>query len=261
MGRTLWLDASAGIAGDMLLGALLDAGAPLASVQAAVDAVTPGSVRLSVRPVTRGGQRATKVDVDVLVPDPPHRTWAAVEEHLEAAPLHAETRALASAVFRRLAEAEGHVHGVDPASVHFHEVGALDAIADVVGTCEALRLLGVTEVVGTPVAVGSGHVDGAHGRMPVPVPAVAQLALGWPTTSGDLARPPGDHEGSGGGALGELATPTGMALLRALAPGWGPVPTMVTVAVGVGAGTRDPAGRANVVRAVLGHRGAPAAAR
>ena len=282
-----WLDTTAGVAGDMVLAALLDAGADLRAVQAAVDAVAPDSVRLATRTVQRQGQRAVKLDVEVLADDPPHRRWADIEENLRRAPLHERTRDLALRTFSLLADAEGHVHGVDPATVHFHEVGALDSIADVVGACEALRLLGVERVVGTAVAVGSGHVHVAHGMMPVPVPAVAQLALGWPTTSGELpagadvhthadgtthshADGSGVHthaDGSGvhthaGGMrrLGELATPTGMALVRAWADEWSGQPAMVTRAIGVGAGTKDTEGRPNVVRVVIGEP-APAASR
>lgn len=200
---TLWLDASAGMAGDMMMGALLDAGAGLADLQAAVDAVIPGSVRLGARTVTRQGLRAVKAEVSTLVDDPPHRTWGSIRVMISDAALAPETARRALAVFEAIARAEGHVHGVDPEQVHFHEVGALDSIADVVACCEGLRLLGVDRVVATPVAVGAGTVSAAHGLMPVPVPAVAQLATGWPTTAGIIpdghrARPPAGHDDPAG---------------------------------------------------------------
>ncbi|SDO88163.1 hypothetical protein SAMN04515671_2222 [Nakamurella panacisegetis] len=240
----LWIDPSAGVAGDMLLGALLDAGADLTAVQGAIDSVVARSVRLRVEAVTRAGQRATKAHVDVLVDDPPHRTWRTVRGLLDGLP--GAVGVSAQAVFERLARAEGHVHGIDPEQVHFHEVGALDSIADVVGVCAAVADLGVTSISAGAVALGSGQVRVAHGTIPVPVPAVAQLALGWPVSAG------GD---------GELTTPTGMALLAALARPEPELPAMVMRTVGVGAGTRDITGRANVTRILLGdliEKGSPA---
>jgi uncharacterized protein (TIGR00299 family) protein len=231
-GRHAWIDASAGIAGDMLLGALIDAGARLDRVQAAIDSVLPGSIELTVEEVRRAGLRATKVHVTPLVDDPPHRTWRDVRELVG----RADARTGIEAVFDRLARAEARVHGTDPEDVHFHEVGALDSIADVVGVCAAIDDLGITGVSASEVALGSGTVRSAHGRLPVPAPAVAELAKGW--------RVRGDGPG-------ELATPTGMALIRALADRCETLPPMTVDAVGVGAGTRDTPERPNVVRVVL----------
>jgi pyridinium-3,5-bisthiocarboxylic acid mononucleotide nickel chelatase len=238
-GRHAWIDASAGIAGDMLLGALVDAGAELAAVQRAVEAVIPGSVRLVEERVTRAGIAGRKVDVEVLVEDPPHRTWTTIRRMLEEADLAPRVRRDALAVFERLAEAEGRVHGVPADDIHFHEVGALDSIADVVGVCAALHDLGVVTLTAGEVAVGSGHVRAAHGKIPVPVPAVTQLAGGWRITAG---------------GQGELTTPTGMALLAALCLECADLPAMTLDRVGVGAGTKDFPGRANVTRVVIGSR-------
>lgn len=235
--RHAWIDASAGVAGDMLLGALVDVGADLRAVQAAVDAVVPDAVRLSTTTVTRAGLRARRMHVDPLAVDAPRRTWAAIRDMLARAPLAERIRHRATAVFARLADAEAHVHGVDAHDVHFHEVGALDSIADVVGVCAALEDLGVQTVTAGEVAVGSGRVRTAHGELPVPVPAVARLSEGWQVRSG---------------GAGELATPTGMATIRALASRCEDMPPMRVNATGVGAGHRDTPGRANVVRVILG---------
>ncbi|WP_341361355.1 LarC family nickel insertion protein [Georgenia sp. M64] len=300
-GRHVWLDVTAGVAGDMLLGALVDAGADLAAVQRAVDAVVPGSVRLERSEVVRAGLRAAKVDVVVLVDDPPHRRWTEVRAMLTGATLDPLTRARALDAFALLARAEGRVHGTSPEDVHFHEVGALDSVADVVGVCEALRLLDVGTVSATAIAVGAGRARVAHGDVPVPVPAVAELVLGWPVTAGVPEIPDDGHEhhphdggsghahghdadhhghhahdhdhahGDSGGEpgdplpaapararqVGELATPTGVALVRALATSAGVLPAMTPEAVGVGAGTKDVPGRPNVVRVVLGQLASP----
>jgi pyridinium-3,5-bisthiocarboxylic acid mononucleotide nickel chelatase len=233
----LWVDASAGIAGDMLLGALLDAGASLDAVRSAVGAVVPGEVVVRTSTVARAGLRALKVDVESMSEGHPHRSWARIRALLESADLAPAIRDPALAVFARLAEAEGRVHGIPPDDVHFHEVGSWDAIADIVGVCAALADLGVSRVTAGPVAVGSGRTHAAHGDLPVPVPAVLELARGWSVLAG---------------GEGELATPTGMALLRTLSDECGPIPAMEVAAVGIGAGGRDPVGRSNVVRAVVG---------
>ncbi|MGZ4612666.1 MAG: nickel pincer cofactor biosynthesis protein LarC, partial [Kineosporiaceae bacterium] len=179
--RVLWIDATAGVAGDMLLGALVDLGVPLPSLQAAVDAVLlPGAARLTARTVTRAGLRATKVDVDpVGSAGPVRRTWSQIRGLLDAADLAEQVRRPALQAFERLAEAEGRVHGVAPDQVHFHELGAVDAVADVVGTCAGVAALGVQRVVVSALALGAGHVRSEHGVLAVPVPAVLELARGW----------------------------------------------------------------------------------
>ena len=237
--RLLWIDASAGIAGDMLLGALVDLGVPVATLQQAVDAVLPG-VSLAASEVRRAGLRAMHVEV-AAPDDATSRTWADVRTLVSDAVLDPPVRDLALAVFERLAGAEARVHGVPPEQVHFHEVGAHDAIADVVGTCTGIAALGV-RVVLSPVALGSGSVRTAHGVLPVPAPAVLELVRGW-----DVAASAPD--------AGELATPTGVALATTLASASGAMPSMTVGTVGVGAGTRDVPGRPNVVRLVVGEAG------
>jgi uncharacterized protein (TIGR00299 family) protein len=223
-----WVDASSGASGDMLLGALIGAGVPVAVLEEAVRAVAPEAVALSPETVTRNGFVATRCHVSVADPTT-RRTWR-------------EIRTLVTGraydVFERLAQAEAAVHGTSPEDVHFHEVGALDAIADVVGVCAGLEHLGVTSLVVSPIAVGSGFIEGAHGRMPVPPPAVAELLRGVPSYAG-----PGETE---------LCTPTGAALLTTLASSYGGQPAMSVEAIGVGAGGRDPASHANVLRLFVG---------
>ncbi|GAB3870260.1 nickel pincer cofactor biosynthesis protein LarC [Terrabacter terrigena] len=233
-----WLDLSAGVAGDMLLAALVDAGADLEEVQSAVDAVIPDTVRLVAHEVQRAGMRALKVDVELLVADQHHRSWSVIRDLLTTASLDESTRRRAVAVFSALAEAEARVHGVGVGDVHFHEVGAWDSIADVVGVCAALTALGISAVTTSGIALGSGTVSAAHGRIPVPVPAVLELVRGWEVVAG------GD---------GELATPTGVALATALSTGQGGLPVLRVTTSGVGAGTKDATGRPNVVRVVVGH--------
>ena len=236
-GRHAWIDASAGIAGDMLLGALVDAGADLGVVQSAVDAVAPESVRLTTAEVTRAGQRATKITVEVVTEDLPHRRWASIRDDLSAASIAEPVRTRALATFARLAEAEARAHGIPTDEVHFHEVGALDSIADVVGVAAALDNLGVTTLSAGSVAVGSGRVRAAHGDLPVPVPAVVRLSAGWRVHAG---------------GTGELTTPTGMALVSALAERCEDLPPMILTGSGAGAGSKDFPGRPNITRVLLG---------
>jgi len=235
--RIGWVDASSGASGDMLLGALLGAGVPLEVVGSAVAAVAPEHVALSPETVSRNGFAATRCHVEVA-DSVTHRTWRDIAAMLAGADLPDAVRRRAHGTFERLAVAEAAVHGGDPDDVHFHEVGALDAIADVVGVCAGLEHLGLEQLVVSPVAVGSGVVRGAHGTMPVPPPAVAQLLRGVPSHAG-----PGERE---------LCTPTGAALLTANATSYGPQPAMAVDAIGVGAGGRDPDTHANVLRLFVG---------
>jgi pyridinium-3,5-bisthiocarboxylic acid mononucleotide nickel chelatase len=240
-----WLDASAGASGDMLLGALVDAGVPLAVLQSTVDALGVGPVRLTVEPVHRHGIGATRVRVEVPGGEQPHRNLPTIVALLSEADLAVPVRETARAAFERLAAAEAAVHRTEPERVHFHEVGALDALADIVGGCAGVHWLrghrGLTELSVGPVEAGSGGapVRAAHGTLPVPAPAVLELARrAGLLLSGRLPY--------------EACTPTGMALLATLTDRQEPMPPLVPETVGVGAGGRDPDEAANVLRLVLG---------
>ncbi|HET9944881.1 MAG TPA: nickel pincer cofactor biosynthesis protein LarC [Actinomycetes bacterium] len=238
--RLAWFDAGAGASGDMLLGALVGAGAPLAVVRAAVDALDVEPVRLAETTVTRAGLAATRIDVQVP-PSDVRRTWPDIRGLVESADLADEVRARALDVFARLARAEAAAHGTAEDEVHFHEVGALDSLADVVGASAALHALGIGRAACTAVTVGSGTVRTAHGVLPVPVPAVVALLreAGAPVRGGEV-----DHE---------ACTPTGAALLGSVVSSWGALPAMTVDAVGTGAGGRDDERVPNVLRVLVGH--------
>ena len=232
-----WLDCSAGASGDMFLGALVDAGVPLPVLQAAVDALGVEPVVLRVEQVVRGGLGATRVHVDAPETTVP-RTWADIRGLLESADLDPVVRTLSLAVFARLAAAEAAVHRMTVEEVHFHEVGGLDALADIVGTAAGLTHLGLTQLTASAVALGSGSARSAHGPIPVPVPAVLELLVGVPVRAG--------------AAPHEMTTPTGAALLATVVTAWGELPPMTVSRTGLGAGGRDPEEVANVLRLVLG---------
>jgi uncharacterized protein (TIGR00299 family) protein len=231
------VDASSGASGDMLLGALIGAGVPVEVVRAAVDAVSPEPVSFESEQVTRNGFAATRCTVRIGESST-RRTWADIRLIISEAPLDPAVRGLALSAFERLAEAEARVHGVAPDAVHFHEVGALDSIADVVGVAAAFADLGLDRLVCSPIALGGGSVRIAHGQVGVPVPAVVELLRGLPTYGGPVDL--------------ELTTPTGAALLALLVDDFGPQPAMTVDTVGVGAGGRDPEGHANMLRLLVG---------
>ncbi len=241
-GRCLWIDASAGASGDMLLGALLDAGAPVEAVAVAIAALGVEPIEIRPRRVRRHGLRATKADVQVH-DTAVSRTVGDVLDLVGDAALAPAVAAFAQSVLRLLGTAEAAVHGEDLEQVHLHEVGALDSLADVVGCGAALDSLGLLEprarIVVSSIELGSGSVESAHGVLPVPVPAVLAILAG----RGAAVVAGGD---------GERCTPTGAALLAILAGAWGPMPPMRIDAVGIGAGSADPPERANVLRVVLG---------
>jgi uncharacterized protein (TIGR00299 family) protein len=232
-----WWHCFAGIAGDMALGSLVDAGADLAVVERELVALPVGGWSLEAAPVLRSGLACTQVRVRArdtqLV-----RTHAHIVGLITEARLPERVRQRALAAFARLAEVEGRLHRRPSAQVHFHEVGATDAIIDIVGTCVALELLGVDEIRASPVAQGSGVVHTAHGTLPIPAPAVVELLRGAPTYGTTIPV--------------ELTTPTGAALLAALCAGWGPMPAMDVLASGYGAGSRELDGLPNAVQVVIG---------
>lgn len=259
--KVLWIDAAAGAAGDMILGALVDLGAPLKDVRRAVAALGLPGVKLKETRVTRGAVAATRIEV--LFPrvkgrhHPHHehhhddhhvhdhgRDWTSIRRIIAGGQLAAPVRDRALVVFRRLFEAEARAHGLSAEKVHLHEAGASDAIADIVGTAAALHAIGADRVVVSPVTTGSGTVACAHGLYPVPGPATAILLEGVPL--------------SGIGADGERLTPTGAAILTSIASDWGGLPAMTLRGIGHGAGSRDFPERPNVVRAILGDRAASA---
>ena len=238
-GTVAWFDPVSGIAGDMALGALLDAGADLEFVIEQLQTLGVDGWQLSTERVRRNELAATRAVVDA--PEGHHhRRWRHIRELLEGASLEDRIRGRALAAFEALAVAEGQVHGVPPDDVHFHEVGALDAIVDIVGVCAALESLGVDEVACGPVAVGKGTIHAAHGVLPNPPPAVGYLLAGHPVVGVDVDM--------------ELTTPTGAAILAALASTFGPVPPMTVTGVGFGAGTRELPGRPNVTGVLIGTR-------
>ena len=232
-----WLDLAAGASGDMLLGALVDAGVPLDVPAAAVAALPVERIRLGTEPVTRHGLGATRVHVHAPE-SAQHRTWTDVRALLLDADLPPPVRERALAVFERLALAEGRVHRIAPEEVHFHEVGALDALADVVGVVAGFAHLGLTRLTASPVALGSGSARGAHGVVPIPGPAVLELLAGVPVVTGPVPA--------------EMCTPTGAALVAELVDEWTTLPALRVSRVGMGAGGRDPGELPNVVRLVLG---------
>jgi uncharacterized protein (TIGR00299 family) protein len=240
-----WLDLSAGASGDMLLGALVDAGVPLEVPAAAVAALPVERIRLVTESVTRHGLGATRVHVHAPESST-HRTWADVRSLLTEAALPPAVRDRALAVFERLAVAEGRVHRVSPEDVHFHEVGALDALADVVGVVAGFAHLGLARLTASPVALGSGSARGAHGVVPIPGPAVLELLAGVPVVAGPVPA--------------EMCTPTGAALVAELVDEWTTLPALRVTRVGMGAGGRDPVELPNVVRLVLGEAGETAPA-
>jgi uncharacterized protein (TIGR00299 family) protein len=232
-----WFHCFSGIAGDMALGALVDAGADLDEVRSICERLPVGGWSLEGEAVLRAGVAATKVHVHTEETSVV-RTYGHIAAMVEEARLPDRVRRRALATFEVLAVAEGRLHRRPPEQVHFHEVGAIDAIIDIVGSATALELLDVDEIHASPVANGMGMIRAAHGVLPNPAPAVVELLRGAPTYGIDVPV--------------ELTTPTGAALLAGSVVGWGPMPAMEVSAVGFGAGSREVDGRPNVVQVVVG---------
>jgi len=240
MGRLAYLDCFSGVSGDMLLGAILDCGVPIADLRGELNKLRLDGYQLSARKVTRAGLSATQAVVEVAR-GPAPRTLDDVLKIIDKSTLPQEDTEKGARVFQRLAAAEARVHGETVETVHLHDVGAVDAIVDVMGTVAGLRLLEVDELFASPLPAGSGTADGPHGRLPVPAPATLEL-LARANVPLLLA----DGEG------GELVTPTGAAIATALASFERPAMTLERT--GYGAGSRDIEGRPNVLRIWVGER-------
>lgn len=234
---TLWIHPFNGIAGDMMLGALLDAGADVKQLRTDLASLGVPGWELRVDEVFRNGIGAANVQV-IADEGHVHRTASDIIELVAGANLPERVTDRASRVFRALAEAEGHVHRTDPAAVHFHEVGGIDAIIDVVGSCLALEQLGIDTIVVAPVANGRGMAKSAHGIIPNPAPATAKLLEGVPVRGLDVQV--------------ELTTPTGAALVAALADDFGPLPPMTVTRSGFGAGDNELGDHPNLLHVVVG---------
>lgn len=232
-----WFNCFCGVAGDMALGALVDAGAEADAVRDILAGLALPGWELLVSPTLRGGIAASDVTVRVSESGVV-RTASHILGLIGDADLPERVRRRALAVFRALATTEARLHRRPVEQVHFHEVGGLDAIVDVVGTCAALEVLDVSEVYVSPIAQGQGMIRSAHGHLPIPAPATIELLRGAPTFGTDVPL--------------ELTTPTGAALMRALASGFGAMPAMTVSSVGYGAGDRDLQDRPNVTQVVIG---------
>jgi len=244
--RIAWFDCFSGISGDMTLGALVSAGWPAGEAQSLPRRLGLEGVRVAVKDVRRGPLAAVQVEVVVEASQQPHRHLRHVEEVLVRADLPAAARERALATFRRLAQAEAEVHGTSVEQVHFHEVGAADALVDVAGAMLGLESLGVTRVQASPPRLGRGSVRSEHGLIPIPAPATTLLLRGLPVEIGEVES--------------ELTTPTGAALLATLVEDWGPPPAFRLERVGTGAGSRELAEQPNVLRVLIGEAQEPAGA-
>ncbi|NOY30146.1 MAG: nickel pincer cofactor biosynthesis protein LarC [Planctomycetes bacterium] len=234
--RIAYLDCASGISGDMMLGALVDAGIDLATLQAGIDSLGLPSCRLAIEEVKKRGFRAVQLTVE-HEPEHAHRHLHHIVEIIERSSLTEAQQNLALRIFQKVAEAEAKVHGTTIEKVHFHEVGAVDSIADIVGSAIGWDLLGVDRVVCSPVPTGTGFVNIAHGRCAIPAPATGELLRGVPLAASDVK--------------GELTTPTGAAIVSVLVDEFGPLPAMEISTIGYGAGQTD-FDHPNILRLMVG---------
>ncbi|MBN1247354.1 MAG: LarC family nickel insertion protein, partial [Anaerolineae bacterium] len=234
--KTAYFDCIAGASGDMILGALVDAGLPLSELKARLDALHLPDFDLQARRVTKNAFSATKVDV-IVADDVPERHLGDIIKVVADSDLDTEIKTKAIAIFRKIGEAEAGIHGTSLEEVHLHELGGVDTIVDVVGALVGLQALGIERVVVSPVPLGRGFIRGAHGRIPLPAPATVALLKGVPVVGSPMNV--------------ETVTPTGAALMASLGDDFGPIPEMALAQVGYGAGNRDMA-IPNVLRLLIG---------
>ena len=232
-----YLDCASGISGDMMLGALVDTGVDLAALNAAIGSLGVPGCRIVAETVKKKGFRATQVRVEYQ-PEHAHRHLHQITAMIDRATLSPRQKEFAVSIFTKLAEAEARVHGTAVEKVHFHEVGAADSIADIVGTAVGWDLLGVDRIVASPIPTGGGKVRMAHGECSIPAPATAELLRGIPLAQSSVQS--------------ELTTPTGAAIVATLATSFGPLPSMAIERIGYGAGQRDLEEQPNILRLLVG---------
>ncbi len=236
--KVAYFDCFSGISGDMTLGALVDAGVDLAVLRRELAKLPVQAYRLESREVKRGGLRGTKVDVVIDEAQQPVRKYIDIVSMISESELEPEVKQGALEIFRRLGEVESHLHSEPLEEIHFHEVGGVDSIVDVVGAVIGFHTLGIDTMMSSPVNVGCGTVRTAHGILPVPAPATLELIKGCPTYAGEIRM--------------EMTTPTGAAIVTTMATRFGPMPMMQVEQVGYGAGSRELPGQPNLLRLVLG---------
>ncbi|MEE2642809.1 MAG: nickel pincer cofactor biosynthesis protein LarC [Planctomycetota bacterium] len=235
--KIAYLDCLSGISGDMFLAACVDAGADFEEIRAGIDSLKTGNCKLQKSEVRKFGFRALKVDV-IHEPEHAHRHLHHIDKMIDESSITTRQKELAKSIFLKLGKAEAAVHGSSLEKVHFHEVGAIDSIADIVGGAIAWDLMGAERLVCSPIPTGRGQIRIAHGQVSVPAPATVELLKGIPLRSCEIEA--------------ELTTPTGAAIVSTLANDFGPLPDMSVETVGVGAGTRDLEEQANVLRILVG---------